>query len=352
MAPHSIRARLDAGWWMLLGVAVFIAAMCLVGFAVKVMEEYQWLTFAGYFTRGVFTRKNYTLVGTLTDFDRQLGDIRYNSVVALVLSGWALLFGVDPRPGDGAGETRHERGDGAGLGRWLALLGCAVAAMVVFLVLASAYDLGWSWRELDGRDVLLLDFDDGYFSSKLLPFGVFFAGSGFPFLWGRCHLGGKRMRVNSGLAFAASGVLVFTVLAVAHPVYQELLVGTEAVGCFLSLVISNFTASGVLLVIQSRRAGGPGSLNRATGKSGASFARRPAFLQLATGACALAAIGVLMAVGGADVYLDPGAVLLALPSAVQVTLLSVFFYFAGLYIQSRGGPNARDPGDDPGGDGQ
>ncbi len=243
--------------------------------------QYPDETWVQYFTGPVIGRYYRTMLESILDVDKFMGEVGQCSIVAACLAGWALLFA--PRRAEGIKSPNR---------LWVSLAVCTVG-LFAFGFIGSLGFYGWQHPDLDGHLPLFEGFYPNHFSHHVLPLVAFIFGF-IPlfYLIGRARLRAQWQVNRLGWALLFAGLalfqfqLTFSSLDVGYLVTNEILI--SAVVYFAEACL--FT--GIVIFWQARTAGLASERRRDVPR------KIPWIFFLAT-------FGLLLAVGGTLIIVSP-----------------------------------------------
>ncbi|MHA1821631.1 MAG: hypothetical protein ACTSU2_09590 [Promethearchaeota archaeon] len=330
-------------------ILLLLTVVILLGFKDIKETQYLGISLTDFFTKPVFTKKAYTFLGTLTDYDRQLGAFRYNLISALYIAGLALSFSITPKgiikntsKDENIESDRHNEASGLKLFLDKNLKTLIVIGLIYFVLinLGSVLNWGYSWEELDGRFILLSDFYPQYFSTKLIAMGFLFLGAPYPYYLVRRHFYNKRTKIEVGRTYIVVSFIIFTLIAIFYPIYADIIISNESLMALLNIMLSVLFAFGVIFIFQSRIAKNKKHLKKdgGTEQEEINFHKETQVMLLwfFIGFSYFVMIALIYVIKAPWTSLNAGYFLLMLPDIFCTSLYSLMFYVLGLNLFYKG----------------
>ncbi len=234
--------RIRAFFILLIGL-FFSAGVLVFGYYLDA-GQYPNETWANFFTAPVIGRYYRTMLESIFDMDKFMGEIGQCIVIATALAGWALIFA--PRRGE---DTKIPK-------RLPVSLAVTTIGLLVFGFIGSLGYYGWNYPNLDGHYPLFEGFYPNHFSHHILPLIVFVFGF-IPlfYLIGRARLRAQ-WKVNPvGWACLCVGLAFFQLQIIFSSLDMGYLVTNEIDISAVVYLSETCIFSAIVLLWQTRTAG-------------------------------------------------------------------------------------------------
>ncbi len=265
-------------------VGLIYAAVFFLGYFFTINNPVAGISYLQYFTDPVHFRHGLTMWELFTDFDRFAGNIRYAVFYALLISGYALIWGpkfakgtpksedhlesetehrpkseTKKRPKSETESRSHEDGSKGVLQQRAFLKNILLSisilsAVAVFWILGSSLNWGYSWHYLDGRNTLFFGFYDEefvcYFFSFLLT-GVCSAAIYLP-ISGSFKATSEERFV--GKIYVVLGASILSVMTLTSYISAQLLFHQETMIYLINSLLQLVFSIGLIIRFQNRYA--------------------------------------------------------------------------------------------------
>ncbi len=210
--------RIRAIIFLFFGLALSLGVL-VFGYYLDYRGQYPKETWVQYFTGPVIGRYYRTMLDSILDVDKFMGEVGQCIVIAACLAGWALIF-----------APRHAKEDFSSHRLWVRVLVVTIGLFAFGFVGSLGY-YGWQHPDLDNHFPLFEGFYPNHFSHHILPLIAFIFGF-IPlfYLIGRARLRAQWQVNYVGWAYLCGGLaffqfqLVFSSLDVGYLVTNEIVI--------------------------------------------------------------------------------------------------------------------------------